>query len=84
MIHTIKTASGSVTIQAAGKPGKEYVSVDLVKAPWPPVNIQLTPEQAALLSQAFDLAAEEVGQGDPLAGAAAANHAIQTGQGIRA
>ncbi len=59
MKHTIKTASGQITIEAAGKPGIEFVLVTLKPPFLPSFDIQLTPEQSGLLAMAFDLAAEE-------------------------
>jgi hypothetical protein len=60
MKHTIKTASGAITIEAAGKPGIEFVLVTLKPPFLPSFDIQLTPEQSGLLAQAFDLATEEI------------------------
>ena len=84
MKHTIKTASGRITIEPAGKPGIEFVLVTLQPPFLPSFDIQLTPEQSGLLAQAFDLATEEITGPDDLTAARMANIALETGQGLRA
>jgi hypothetical protein len=60
MKHTIKIPQGSITIEATGKPYKSICLVTLQKFPFPAFDVPLTAEVAALLSQAFDLVAEEI------------------------
>ena len=84
MKHTIKTASGAISIEPAGKPGIEFVLVTVKPTFFPSFDIQLTAEQSGLLAQAFDLATEEITGPDDLTAARMANMALDTGEGIRA
>lgn len=81
MKHSIRTNSFRLSVEPVSTTDGPAVLMTFTAHSEPLFGITMTPEQAGLLSQAFDLVAEECGN-DGDGAARIANMAAQAGQGI--